>query len=140
MQPRAPPPPGGFSKFIFIADKLFFKISYSGRKIPPLATYPPFSQFLGRQWKRRRADLELFRIQPRASPPVGGFSNFIFIEENSHPSSQSVYCSSTINYFKYKKIRNGNELKKSQQELEHVAESKIVPNRHVFIYIFGREI
>ena len=40
---------------------------------------PPSPRFLGRQWKRRRANLGLFRIQPRAPPPAGGFSEFIFV-------------------------------------------------------------
>ena len=31
-------------------------------------------------------------------------------------------------------------LKKFRKEVEHVAESKIVPNRQVFISIVGREI
>ena len=38
-----------------------------------------FSQFIGRQWKQRRADLGLFRIQPRAPPPTGGFWNFFVV-------------------------------------------------------------
>ena len=44
-------------------------------------TTPPFLRFLGRQWKRRRADLGIFRIQPRAQPPAGGFSKFIFVAQ-----------------------------------------------------------
>ena len=31
-------------------------------------------------------------------------------------------------------------LKTRRQEVDRVAESKIVPNRHVFVSIFGREI
>ena len=72
---NAPPPAGGFSKFIFVADKLNLKISYSRRTIPTLTSSPPFPRFLGRQWKRRHADSGLFRIQPRAPPPAGGFQN-----------------------------------------------------------------
>ena len=30
--------------------------------------------------------------------------------------------------------------KNRRQDVDRVAESKIVPNRHVFIHIFGREI
>ena len=40
-----------------------------------------FSLFLDLKWKQRRDDLGLFRIQPRATPPAGGFSKFIFVAE-----------------------------------------------------------
>ena len=76
IHPRAPPPPGDFSKFIFVSDKLVFKISYS---IYFDYTYPPFPPFLGRQWKLRSDYSGLFQIQPRAPLPSGGFSKFVFV-------------------------------------------------------------
>ena len=42
---------------------------------------PHFPQFIGRKWKRRRASLGLFWVQPRASPPAGGFLEIILIAE-----------------------------------------------------------
>ena len=89
IQPRAPPPAGGFSKFFFVADKLIFKISYSGRKIPTLTTSPPFPLFIGRKLKGRRSGLVLFRIQPRAPPPAGVVSKFIFVADNLQPSNNN---------------------------------------------------
>ena len=41
----------------------------------------PFPLFIGREWKRRRADSGLFLVQPRAPPPAGIFSKFIFVAE-----------------------------------------------------------
>ena len=60
IQPRAPPPAGGFLKFISVMDKLILKISYTERLIPTFTTYPLFPRLLGRKWKRRRADSRLF--------------------------------------------------------------------------------
>ena len=40
---------------------------------------PPLPQYLGQKWKRRRANSGLFRIQPRALPPSGGFLKFVFV-------------------------------------------------------------
>ena len=40
-----------------------------------------FPRFIGRQRKQRRADSGLFRIHPRAPPPAGGFSKFIFVAD-----------------------------------------------------------
>ena len=94
IHPRAPPPPGGFSKFILVADKLFLKISSIGRAIPTLTTSPPFPWFLGRKWKQRCANLWLFWIQTHAPPPVSGFPKSIFVAENprlSPPSSRSYW-------------------------------------------------
>ena len=42
---------------------------------------PPFPRFLSRKWKLRRAHLGLFWIQSRDPPPVGSFSEFIFVAE-----------------------------------------------------------
>ena len=42
---------------------------------------PPFPQFLGRKWKRRRSNSAIFRIQPRATPPAGSSSKFILVAE-----------------------------------------------------------
>ena len=50
---------------------------------------PPFPWFIGRKWKWRRSDSGLFRIQPSAPPPAGGFSKFIFVAENHRPSCPS---------------------------------------------------
>ena len=68
----------GFSKFIFIADKLIVKISNSGRTIPTLTTSPTIPRFLGQKWERRCADSGLFRIQTHAPPPAGSFSKINF--------------------------------------------------------------
>ena len=90
IHPGAPLSAGGFPKFIFGVDKIFLKwvIVYA------LTTSPAFPRFLGRQWKQRRADPGLFRIQPRAPPPAGGFSKFVYVAENCQPSSKSGYFSS----------------------------------------------
>ena len=45
----------------------------SGITIPTLITSPHFPRFIGQKWKQICADLGLFRIQPRASPPARGF-------------------------------------------------------------------
>ena len=89
IQPQAPLPAGGFSKFISVADKLIFKISNSGRTIPTLTTSPPFPWFLSRKSKQRRANLGLFQIHLRVLPPAANFSIFIFVAENCRPSSLS---------------------------------------------------
>ena len=53
--------------------------------------------------------------------------------------SQSGYCSSIIFYFNNFSVTKMN-FKNHRQEVERVAESGKVPNRHVFDSIFGREI
>ena len=73
IQPRAPPPAGGYSKFSIVADKLILNIFNSGRTIPTLTTSTPFSRFMSQKWKQRRADSVLFQIQSRNPPPAGVF-------------------------------------------------------------------
>ena len=75
-----------FLKYLFVADKFIFKIINSGRVIPTLTTSPPFPWFISWKWKQIRVNSGLFRIQPRAPPPVGGFSKLIFVAENCRPS------------------------------------------------------
>ena len=48
-QPRAPPSAGGFSSFIFVVEKLIFKISNGVEKISTLTTSPPFPRLLGQK-------------------------------------------------------------------------------------------
>ena len=57
-----------------------------------MTTYLPFPRFLGRQWKRRRADSGLFRIKPLTPPPSGGFSKFIFVAENRQRGKIRSFC------------------------------------------------
>ena len=40
-----------------------------------------FPQFLGRKWKRRRANLGLFLILSSTPPPAGGFSKFVLVAD-----------------------------------------------------------
>ena len=46
-----------------------------------VTVFSNFSRFIGRKWKLRRANLGLFRIQPRAPPPAGNSSKFIWVAE-----------------------------------------------------------
>ena len=66
-------------------DELILKISNSGITIPTLTSSPPFPRFLGWKWKQRRANLGIFRIQPRNQPPGGGFSNFFSLWRINNP-------------------------------------------------------
>ena len=61
------------------------QLTTSERTIPNLTTSPHFPLFLGQKWKRRSADLGLFRIHPRAPPPAGGFQKPFSLRRIAEP-------------------------------------------------------
>ena len=98
------------------------------------------------QWKRISKNHRQEGEQVAESEIVPNRHIFVSIfggetKEKVDKYNKSGYFSSAITYFKILIYMQRKWIAKNcQQEVEHVAESGIFPNWHVFIYIFGWEI